>query len=87
MTDDLKKKAWIERAEETSTYHKNKLRVYQDWRIEDTAKELGRSKGRVSEDLMIVEWLKTHSKQIEKFRVMKDALIYIKEKKKELRLL
>lgn len=87
MTDGLIKRDWIERAELTSAYHKEKLRSNINHKVSDTAEQLKRSKGRISEDLMIVEWLKTHRKQIEKFKTMIDALNYIREKKKELRLL
>lgn len=90
MTDGLKKREWIERAEQTASYHKDKLRIAvaskSEWKISDTARELNRSIGRVSEDLMVCEWLKSHRNQLERFKFMSDALDYIRAKKKEMRL-
>jgi hypothetical protein len=55
------------------------------WTVDKTAKALQRSQGSVCQDLMIASWLKTHEKQIRRFRSMKDALEFIRDKKKEMR--
>lgn len=56
-----------------------------NWTIEKTARSLSRSVGSVCQDLLIASWLKTHEKQLRRFRNAKDALEFIRNKKKEMR--
>lgn len=85
------KHKWIENVETTCTFHKEALRQANEkgtkWTLESTAKALNRSIGRVSEDLQLGEMLKTHRKQLEKFKNVTDAIEYMRNKKKEMRLM
>lgn len=49
-----------------------------------TAKCLNRSIGSVSQYLMLASWLKTHEKQLKRFKNAKDALEFVRNKKKEM---
>lgn len=82
----LVKQHWINRAKEVELLHQSKLREDINWRVEDTAKLLHRSLGSISEDMLIASWLRTHQKQLEKFRTVYEALAFIRLKKKEIRL-
>lgn len=83
----LPKKTWYERAKEVSVFHKSKLKETNGkWIIADTAKLLNRAESSVAEDLMIIEWCKTHPK-IEGFKTLAQAKEFVRSKKKELRLL
>lgn len=62
-----------------------KLRDNISWRVEDTARELNRSDGRISEDLMLASWVKTHP-QILDFEYVKDALVFVRNKKLKMKL-
>lgn len=54
------------------------------WTLTDTAENLGRSLGSISEDILIASWLKTHADKIKSFKNQRDALAFIREKKKTL---
>jgi hypothetical protein len=87
MTDDLKKIKWIERVEKTAHYHKERLKANSLHTLANTSKELNRSIGCISEDLMIYEWLKTHRKYLERLRSMREALEFVRERKKIMRVM
>lgn len=74
---------WLEKAKETHKFHLSKLQSHDKWRVQDTAKSLRRSLGGISEDLLIVRWLKTHEKQLERFNYGYEALEFIHKKKRE----
>lgn len=74
---------WIEKARETYKYHRSKLLSNDDHTVAKTAKYLRRSFGSVAEDLLIARWLRTHEKQLEKFKYAYQALEFIRDKKKE----
>lgn len=82
------KESWIDRAINTYNYHCQKLKEYENlnrnWLIEDTADALNRSLGSVSEDILIANWLKTHEDKIRSFKYAKDAIAFIREKKKKM---
>lgn len=78
------KQDWIEKARETFRFHRSKLLLHEDWRLEDTAECLNRSLGSISQDITIARWLRTHEKDIERQRSIKDALEFIREKKKKM---
>ncbi len=75
---------WIDRAAQVHNYHVSQVKAEQNWTIEKTAKELNRSVGSVAQDLLIASWLRSHEKQLKRFRSMKDALEYIRNKKREM---
>ena len=74
---------WIDKAKETQRFHAEMRRENSDWRLQDTAKALKRSLGGVSEDLLIVKWLKTHREEIEAFKYASKALEFIRELQEE----
>ncbi len=77
-------KQWLARARVTYEFHRIRSLSDSSWTLSDTAKELRRSLGSVSEDIKIAQWLKTHSKKIEEFEYAQDALKWIRKKQKEL---
>ena len=74
---------FIEKARETYKFHRSKRISNEKWTTVQTAKALRRSIGSISEDLLIARWLKTHEKQLEKFKYAYEALEFIREKQKE----
>lgn len=79
------KQHWINKCIDIHNFHVSQLRAEGNWTIEKTANALCRSIGSVSQALTIASWLKTHEKQLKKFRNEKDAINFIKEKKMEMR--
>jgi hypothetical protein len=79
------KQHWISRCIEIHNFHVSQLKEEHGWTVEKTAKSLQRSFGSVAQDLLIASWLKTHEKQIRRLKSMKDALEFIRNKKKEMR--
>ena len=79
------KVSWVERAKQVNEFHVSQLKDDPSWRIQDTADQLNRSLGSVSQDLLIASWLKTHPNQISKCRRLRDALDFIRKKKYELK--
>lgn len=80
------KKGWIARVREIQSFHIEQLKENPDWTIQDTAFALQRSIGSVSQDLTLASFLKTHENQLSRFRHMKDALLYVRRLKNEMRL-
>ena len=78
------KQSWIETAKSIRSFHISKVRDNSNWRIEDTARELKRSIGSVSQYLTIASWLRTHENQIRRCGNAKDAIAFIKNKSKEM---
>jgi len=76
--------SWITRAIKTHNYHCERVEHNPDWTLVDTAITLGRSLGSISEDITIASWLKTHESKIRTFKYQRDALAFIREKKKSL---
>ncbi len=83
------KHQWMERVETTQSYHKEKLRLNSKHRLKDTAKELNRSIGRISEELQLAAALKDEvmKKKLERFKHIEDALDFLKDRRKEQRLI
>lgn len=75
---------WLERARETSKFHRAHLILDDDWTLTKTAKALRRSIGSICEDMLIGKWLKTHEKQIESFSYAYEALAFIRKRQKEI---
>lgn len=78
------KETWLERAISTAKFHFFKVKSHPKWVLKDTAWALNRSLGSVSQDLLVVSWLKTHYDEIYSCKNLQDALIFIRRKKKEL---
>jgi hypothetical protein len=79
------KLGWLDRAIQVYNYHVNLRKSERNWTIEKTAEALQRSIGSVSNDITVATWSITHEKQLRRFRSMRDALAYIKEKKDEMK--
>lgn len=75
---------WIDRAVEVHNFHCQLLKDEIGWTIEKTANTLNRSVGSVSQDILIAQWMRTHEKQLRKFKTMKEALKFIRDKKNEM---
>jgi len=84
LLNHLRKTSWQDRAKSVAIYHAGRCREDSKHTIQNTAKELNRSIGRISEDLTLANWMKTHPR-IKKFKNPSQALDYIKGKKKEMR--
>ena len=74
---------WLDRAVQVHNYHVSQMRDESGWTLEKTALALNRSTGSISQDMLIASWVKTHEKQLRRFRSMKDALSFIRNKKRE----
>lgn len=79
------KQHWINKCIDIHNFHVSQVKEEPNWTIEKTAKALGRSVGSVSQDLLLASWLRTHEKQLRKFRNAKDALEFIRDRKREMR--
>jgi len=76
---------WLEKVKKTQRFHASKCREHNGyWKLKDTAKELKRSVGSVSEHLLVATWLRTHSDKIEKCKSLNDAIDFIQDKKRNL---
>ena len=80
---ESRKQTFIEKAKDTHNVHAVRCRDDPKWRVQDTAKFLGRSIGSICEDLLIIKWWKSHPKDIERFSYAYEALEFIRVKKKE----
>lgn len=73
------------RVRQVHALHIERLKSNPSCTIADTAIVLGRSFGSVCEDLMLASWMKSHPR-IEKYKTIRDALEFIRSKKKEMRM-
>jgi len=80
----LRKQTWQERCREVDEYHKDRIRENPRQTIRDTAAELNRSYGSINADLQLASWLKSHPR-IEKLHTAREAVLFIKSKKVEMR--
>jgi hypothetical protein len=76
---------WINKCIDVHNFHVSQVKSESNWTIERTAKALCRSVGSVSQCLLIASWLRTHDKQLRRFQSEKDALEFIRKKKREIR--
>ncbi len=83
MKSPLIKIDWLERCIGIHRFHIQQLKDDSNWTIEKTAKALNRSIGSVSQDLLLASFLKSHEKQMRRFSSMRDALNFVREKKKQ----
>ena len=79
------KQHWISKCIDIHNFHVAQVKSESNWTVEKTAKVLCRSVGSVSQDLLLASWLKTHEKQLKKYKNAKDALEFVRGKKKEMR--
>ena len=79
------KQNWVDICVNIHNFHVSQVRDENGWTIEKTAKALQRSVGSVSQCLLLASWLKTHERQLRKFRNAKDALEFIRDKKREMK--
>lgn len=82
----LVKQDWLDRAVEINKFHTQCLKDDENWTLEKTATSLNRSMGSISENLMLASWAKTHEKQLRRCSSMRDAISFVKMRKRELRL-
>lgn len=75
---------WLSRSIITYNFHASQLKEKPKWTIRDTAKALKRSLGSVSEDMQLASWAKSHRPQMERFETAKEALEFIRDRKRRL---
>lgn len=80
------KQDWITRAVEVNRFHIQQCKDESSWTIAKTAASLNRSIGSVSQDIKLASWLKTHEKQLRRFKSMRNALEFVRSKEREMRL-
>jgi hypothetical protein len=78
------KQHWITNCIDIHNFHVSQVKAESGWTVEKTAKILCRSTGSVSQCLLLASWLKTHEKQLRRFRNAKDALEFVRAKKREI---
>jgi hypothetical protein len=79
------KQNWVSKCIDIHNFHVSQCRTESNWTVEKTAKALSRSVGSVCQDLLLASWLRTHEKQLKRFRNAKDALEFVRTKKREMR--
>lgn len=79
------KQHWVTKCIDIHNFHVSQLKEERNWTVEKTAKVLNRSVGSVSQCLLIASWMKTHEKQLRRFSSEKDALEFVRSKKREMR--
>lgn len=77
-------KTWLIRVKRTASYHRDKKKLNINHTLRDTARELNRSIGSISEDLLVATWLRTHNDEIEKCKTLMEALEFIRNRKRSL---
>lgn len=75
---------WLDRAVQIHNFHVANQKEEPKWTLEKTAEALNMSTGSVSQNLTIARWVRTHEKQLRRFRSMRDGLNYIKNKQTEM---
>jgi hypothetical protein len=79
------KLTWQDRVRITARVHSGHLAEDPKWTLRETAQELGRSVGRISEDLLLNSWLKTDPR-VDRFVKVEEALDYVRKRKHEQRI-
>lgn len=86
----MSKMSWQEKVKQVEIIHQSHCRESDKWRVIDTARELNRAVGAVSEDLQLAKALRTKRvdgslefPRLEKFRTVSEAIDYLKARKKE----
>lgn len=76
---------WQERVKQVALYHRSRLKENCRHTLRDTAAELKRSVGRVSEDLQLDMAMRQYPR-VETFSTVQEALDYIRNIKRKIRL-
>lgn len=79
-----KKLTWQERCYEVERFHKESVKLDAKHTMQLTATELQMSVGAISEYLQLAIWMRTDPRT-ESYERLRDALLYMKKKKEELR--
>jgi 2-phospho-L-lactate transferase/gluconeogenesis factor (CofD/UPF0052 family) len=79
------KQDWVAKCIDIHNFHVSQVKSESNWTVDKTAKALQRSVGSVCQDLLLASWLRTHEKQLKRFRNAKDALEFIRAKKREMK--
>lgn len=80
------KQHWLDRAISVRRFHIEQCNTIAGWTIRRTAEALNRSLGSVSEDITLALWTKTHEKQLRKFSTARDAINFLRKKRREINL-
>lgn len=81
IDDETKPPEWITRVRVTAIFYANQIKENPKYTLRDLQKDLNRSIGRLSEDLMLHSFMKTHPK-VETYRKVTDAVEYCRKLKK-----
>lgn len=79
------KPSWVDRCIDIHNFHVSQIRAEKHWTLADTAKALNRSIGSISQSLTLASWLRTHDTKLKKFSTARDALEFIRGKKKDIK--
>jgi len=78
-----RKQAWLETCINIHNFHVERIRIDEKWNYRDTAAELDRSLGSVSQCIKVARWVKTHQSKIQSFSDLKSCLEWIREMEKD----
>lgn len=73
---------WLQRARKTGEFHARMLRENDAWTADETARVFDRKKSSIYDDLLICQWLKSHERELTRFRTLEQALLFIRSKRK-----
>lgn len=76
-----RKQHWLDRCIATNNFHAEAIKADPNWQYRNTADELGRSLGSISNDIKIARYLKDrrYSDKIRTFKKVSYAMEFIKE--------
>jgi hypothetical protein len=80
-----RKQGWLESCIAIHNFHVERIKIDSEWQYRDTARELHRSLGSISQAIKVARWLKTHENKIVSFSDLKSCLEWIREIEKERR--
>ncbi len=78
-----RKQGWLQQCINIHNFHVEHIKLNEDWTYRDTAKELKRSVGSVSQAIKVSRWFRTHPNKIATFQDLKSCLEWIREKDME----
>ena len=81
MNENKQEPEWLDRVRKTYNFHCDKRADDDKWTIRQTAIELKRSIGPVSEELKVASWLRTHGHILLKFDYIHEAIEWIRSQK------
>lgn len=77
---------WLDKAIQVHKFHILQCKDEPSWTMKATADALNYSIGSVSQYLLLASWVKTHEKQLRRCSSMRDALEFVRDKEREMRL-